>query len=74
MDGLHRLCATREIGLENVSVSVSDCTLDQAVRIEVDANVVGAPLSALEMAVFQFAHKALNEKDHPEAKHVFKAN
>lgn len=67
MDGLHRLCAAREIGLEDVPVSVSDCTLDQAIRIEVDANLAGAPLSALDMAVFLSAHKALYEKDHPEA-------
>lgn len=67
MDGLHRLCAAKEIGLEDVPVSVSDCTLDQAIRIEVDANVAGAPLSALDMAVFLAAHKALYEKDHPEA-------
>ncbi|WP_164860760.1 ParB/RepB/Spo0J family partition protein [Parasedimentitalea marina] len=67
MDGLHRLCAAQEIGLEEVPVSVSNCTLDQAIRIEVDANVAGAPLSALDMAVFLAAHKALYEKDHPEA-------
>ncbi len=66
MDGLHRLCAAKEIGLEDVPVSVSNCTLDQAIRIEVDANLAGAPLSALDMAVFLAAHKALYEKDHPE--------
>ncbi len=52
MDGLHRLCAAKEIGLEEVPVCVSDCTLDLAIRIEVDANVAGAPLSALDMADF----------------------
>ncbi|AZV77962.1 hypothetical protein EBB79_08680 [Parasedimentitalea marina] len=74
MDGLHRLCAAKEVGLEEIPVSVSDCTLDQAIRTEVDANVAGAPLSVLDMAVFLSAHKALYEKDHPEAKRAFKAN
>ena len=66
MDGLHRLTAAKEVGLEEVPVTVSDCTNDQAIRIEVDANVAGAPLTALDMAVFLAAHKALYEREHPE--------
>jgi ParB family chromosome partitioning protein len=74
MDGLHRLTAAKQVGLEEVPVKVSDCTNDQAIRIEVDANVAGAPLSALDMAVFLAAHKELYERENPETKRAFKAN
>ncbi|KPD10889.1 ParB/RepB/Spo0J family partition protein [Phaeobacter sp. 11ANDIMAR09] len=66
MDGLHRLTAAKEAGLEDVPVKVSECTNDQALRIEVDANVAGAPLTPLDMAVFLAAHKELYERDNPE--------
>lgn len=66
MDGLHRLTAAKQIGLEEVPVKVSECTNDQAIRIEVDANVAGAPLTPLDMAVFLAAHKELYEREHPE--------
>ncbi|UWQ34598.1 ParB N-terminal domain-containing protein [Leisingera sp. M527] len=68
MDGLHRLTAAKEAGLEEVPVKVSECTNDQAIRIEVDANVAGAPLTPLDMAVFLAAHKELYERENPEAK------
>ncbi|WP_162930189.1 ParB/RepB/Spo0J family partition protein [Pseudophaeobacter sp. EL27] len=74
MDGLHRLTAAKEVGLAEVPVKVSDCTNDQAIRIEVDANVAGAPLTALDMAVFLAAHKELYERENPEAKRAFRAN
>ncbi|MEP0153563.1 MAG: ParB N-terminal domain-containing protein [Pseudophaeobacter sp.] len=67
MDGLHRLTAAKQVGLEEVPVKVSDCTNDQAIRIEVDANVAGAPLTPLDMAVFLAAHKELYERENPEA-------
>lgn len=66
MDGLHRLTAAKEVGLAEVPVKVSDCTNDQAIRIEVDANVAGAPLTPLDMAVFLAAHKELYERENPE--------
>lgn len=74
LDGLHRLTAAKEVGLEEVPVKVSDCTNDQAIRIEVDANVAGAPLTPLDMAVFLAAHKELYERENPEAKRAFRAN
>jgi ParB family transcriptional regulator, chromosome partitioning protein len=73
MDGLHRLTAAKQVGIEEVPVKVSDCTNDQAIRIEVDANVAGAPLTALDMAVFLAAHKALYERENPKATKAFKA-
>ncbi len=66
MDGLHRLTAAKEAGLEEVPVQVTECTNDEAIRIEVDANVAGAPLTALDMAVFLAEHKKLYELDNPE--------
>lgn len=73
MDGLHRLTAAKQVGLEEVPVKVSECTNDQAIRIEVDANVAGAPLTPLDMAVFLAAHKELYERENPEATKAFKA-
>ncbi|UWR74832.1 ParB N-terminal domain-containing protein [Phaeobacter inhibens] len=66
LDGLHRLTAAKEAGLAEVPVKVSECTNDQAIRIEVDANVAGAPLTPLDMAVFLAAHKELYERENPE--------
>lgn len=68
LDGLHRLRAAQEVGLGVVPAQVKTCTNNDAVRIEVDANLAGAPLSALDMAVFLAAHKGLYEKEHPETK------
>jgi ParB family chromosome partitioning protein len=73
MDGLHRLTAAKLVGLEDVPVKVSECTNDQAIRIEVDANVAGAPLTPLDMAVFLAAHKELYERENPEAKRAYQA-
>lgn len=74
LDGLHRLEAAKQIGHDTVPVQIRTCTNNQAVRIEVDANIAGAPLNALDMAVFLAAHKALYEKEHPEAKLAYRAN
>ncbi|UWR67055.1 ParB/RepB/Spo0J family partition protein [Phaeobacter inhibens] len=68
LDGLHRLTAAKEAGFAEVPVKVSECTNDQAIRIEVDANVAGAPLTPLDMAVFLAAHKELYERENPETK------
>ncbi|KXF92114.1 ParB/RepB/Spo0J family partition protein [Phaeobacter inhibens] len=73
LDGLHRLTAAKEAGLAEVPVKVSECTNDQAIRIEVDANVAGAPLTPLDMAVFLAAHKELYERENPEATRAHKA-
>ncbi|WP_051357830.1 ParB/RepB/Spo0J family partition protein [Leisingera caerulea] len=67
MDGLHRLTAAREAGLDEVPVKVTECTNDEAIRIEVDANVAGAPLTPLDMAVFLAEHKKLYELDNPDS-------
>ncbi|WP_282094344.1 ParB/RepB/Spo0J family partition protein [Epibacterium ulvae] len=68
MDGLHRLLAVRELGLETIPARVAECNNDQAVRIEVDSNVAGAPLDVLNLSVFLATHKALYEKEHPETR------
>lgn len=73
MDGLHRLTAAKEAGLKEVPVQVTECTNDEAIRIEVDANVAGAPLTPLDMAVFLAEHKKLYELENPEATRAYKA-
>ncbi|MDE4175774.1 ParB/RepB/Spo0J family partition protein [Phaeobacter sp. PT47_59] len=73
IDGLHRLTAAQEAGLEEVPVRVTECTNDEAIRMEVDANLAGAPLTPLDMAVFLAEHKKLYELDNPEATRAYKA-
>lgn len=68
LDGLHRLEAAKEAGLLEVPASITSCTNNEAVRIEVDANVASAPLTPLDMAVFLAAHKSLYDKEHPQTK------
>jgi ParB family chromosome partitioning protein len=68
IDGAHRLAAAKALGLAEVPVSVFECGVDQALRMEVDGNMAGAPMSALDMAVFLAARKRLYEKEHPEAR------
>lgn len=68
LDGLHRLEAAKLAELTTVPVVIKTCTNNEAVRIEVDTNIAGAPLNALDMAVFLAAHKAMYEKEHPETR------
>lgn len=68
LDGMHRLTAARELGLVEVPVSVFTCTNRQAMKIEVEGNLAGAPLNPLDMGLFLAAQKRLYEEEHPETK------
>jgi len=69
LDGLHRLRAAEQVGLDVVPAHVRTCSNNDAVRIEVDANLAGAPLNALDMAVFLAEHQRLYELENPQAAH-----
>lgn len=69
LDGAHRLEAARRLGLQSVPVRVFECTQDQARLLEIDGNLAGAELNALDTAVFLASRKAVYERLHPETKH-----
>ncbi|MBY6118514.1 ParB N-terminal domain-containing protein [Mameliella alba] len=78
--GGHRLTAARELrdegveGYETIKVTCWNCTDDFAQLMEIDDNLAGAELSALDTAVFLARRKAVYEKMHPEAKAMIGAD
>ncbi|UXU74331.1 MULTISPECIES: ParB/RepB/Spo0J family partition protein [unclassified Paracoccus (in: a-proteobacteria)] len=68
LDGAHRLEAARRLGLQSVPVRVFECTQDQARLLEIDGNLAGAELNALDTAVFLATRKAVYERLHPETR------
>ena len=70
LDGAHRLEAARRRGLEVVPVRVFECTNDQAALLEIDGNLAGAELNALDTAVFLAARKSIYERLHPETRQM----
>ncbi|APE43624.1 hypothetical protein BOO69_09515 [Sulfitobacter alexandrii] len=68
LDGMHRLTAARKLGLSEVPVSVFTCSNHQAMKIEVEGNLAGAPLNPLDMGLFLAAQKRLYEEEHPETR------
>lgn len=69
MAGAHRLEAAMRLGWETIPARVwADVTDDWARLMEIDDNLAGADLSALELAVFLAARKKVYERLHPESK------
>lgn len=73
--GGHRLEAARQKGFETIGVEAWRCSDDWARLMEVDDNLAGAEMNALDTAVFLAERKRLHEKLHPEtAAGAFKGN
>lgn len=66
--GRHRLEAVRQLGWERVPVKAFRCSDTWARIVEIDDNLAGSELTALDTAVFLAERKRLYEKLHPEAK------
>ena len=67
--GAHRLEMARRLGWEEVEVKIwTDVTDDWAQLIEIDDNLAGAEMNALDTAVFLAERKRLYEKLHPETR------
>lgn len=66
MVGGHRLTAARELGWETIPVVCWDCNDNFARLMEIDDNLAGAELTALDTAVFLAERKEVFEKMHPE--------
>jgi ParB family chromosome partitioning protein len=68
MVGAHRLTAAIELGWNTIPVTCWTCTDDFATLMELDDNLAGAELTALDTAVFLAERKRVYEKMHPETK------
>lgn len=67
--GAHRLAAAVELGWAEIEAKVwAGVTDDWARLMEIDDNLAGAELDALDTAVFLAARKAVYERLHPETK------
>lgn len=76
MAGAHRLEAAKRLGWDTIPARVwVDVTDGWARLMEIDDNLAGADLSALELAVFLAERKKVYERLHPETKAAsFKGN
>jgi ParB family transcriptional regulator, chromosome partitioning protein len=73
--GGHRLEAARRLGWETIPATCWDCSDDWAKLMEIDDNVAGAELSAVDTAVFLAERKEVYERLHPETRaEAFKGN
>lgn len=68
LDGAHRLEAAKRHGLATVPGLAWRCNDDQARLLEIDGNLAGAELDALDTAVFLAERKRVYESMHPETK------
>lgn len=67
--GAHRLAMAVTLGWEEIEAKVwTDVTDDWARMMEIDDNLAGAEMNALDTAVFLATRKAVYERLHPEAK------
>lgn len=74
--GGHRLEAARRLGWEEIEAKVwTDVTDDWARLMEIDDNLAGAEMNALDTAVFLATRKAVYERMHPETRaNAFRGN
>lgn len=67
--GAHRLAMAVKLGWSDIEAKVwTDVTDDWARLMEIDDNLAGAEMNALDTAVFLATRKAIYEKLHPETK------
>lgn len=66
--GGHRLTAAIRMGWEQIKVTCWECNDDFARLMEIDDNLAGAELTALDTAVFLAERKKVYERLYPEAK------
>jgi len=66
LDGAHRLEAMRRLGKETIPVILVTCRDDEAALLETDANLTGADLTPLDLAVFLATRRRVYQQMHPE--------
>lgn len=70
--GAHRLEMARQLGWEEIEAKVwTDVTDDWSRLMEIDDNLAGAEMNALDTAVFLATRKEVYERLHPEARRGF---
>ncbi|WP_107495295.1 ParB N-terminal domain-containing protein [Thalassobius sp. I31.1] len=70
MAGAHRLEAAKRLGWEKIPARIwADVNDNWAQIMEIDDNLAGADLSALELSVFLAERKRVYERIYPDAKH-----
>ncbi|MBU2867113.1 ParB/RepB/Spo0J family partition protein [Pacificibacter marinus] len=74
--GCHRIEAAKRLGWDDIEAKVwTNVTDDWALLMEIDDNLAGAEMNALDTAVFLATRKAVYERLHPETKaDAFKGN
>lgn len=68
MDGAHRLTAMRELGEVMIPCDVIRCSDDEAWMFEIDGNISGAGMSALDLAYFMARRREVYQRLHPESR------
>lgn len=69
--GAHRMEAAKRMGWETIPAKIwTNVTDDWARLMEIDDNIAGAELNALDTAVFLATRKEVYERLHPETKHA----
>ncbi len=68
LDGMHRLTVMRDLGRSKIPVKLVRCNDAEARLIEIDANLAGAPLVPVDLALFLAERKRAYEELHPEAR------
>lgn len=69
VDGEHRLGAMKLLGQTEIPVKVRQLTKQEARLAEIDSNLVGYDLTALDRAIFMAERKKIYEELYPETKH-----
>lgn len=68
LDGAHRLTAKQRLGHATIPTDVVRCSDDEARMFELDGNLAGAKMTALELAYFLARRRELYQKLHPETR------
>lgn len=68
LDGAHRLTAMRELGAPMIPCDVIRCSDDEARMFEIDGNLAGADLTALDEAYFLAKRREAVQKLRPETR------
>lgn len=73
LDGAHRLTAMRELGEPVIPCDVVRCSDDEALMFELDGNLAGAKMTALELSYFLARRRETYQRMNPSARRGYAA-
>jgi ParB family chromosome partitioning protein len=73
LDGAHRLTAMRELGEATIPCDVIRCSDDEARMLEIDGNLAGQRLTAIQLSYFLARRRETYQRLNPEAKQGYAA-